>query len=43
MDQALKGTLKIIDKKNIHLSNYNPKILGNPIIDSKGHIAGILY
>jgi predicted lactoylglutathione lyase len=38
---SFKGNIKIIDKKNIHLSNYNPKILGNPIIDSKGHIAGI--
>ena len=38
---SFEGNIKIINKKNIHLSNYNSNILANPIIDSKGHIAGI--
>lgn len=35
------GNIKLINKNDIHISNYNNKNNNNPIIDSKGHIAGI--
>ncbi len=37
---VFNGNIKIINKNNVHISNYN---LGNknPLINSKGHIAGI--
>ena len=36
-----KGNIKILNKNNIHISNYGLKSNSLPIIDSKGHIAGI--
>tara|TARA_B100001173_G_scaffold121213_1_gene105364 strand:- start:4181 stop:5824 length:1644 start_codon:yes stop_codon:yes gene_type:complete len=35
------GNIKLIDKNDIHISNYNNQEKTYPIINSKGHIAGV--
>ena len=35
------GNIKLVDKNDIHISNYNNQEKTYPIINSKGHIAGV--